>query len=116
MSRLPKPCIEKGCPRLTQGTRCDRHQLERDRELDGRRTGPHLRGGQTAKDREWAEQVLARDPVCRMCRRRKATVADHIIPIRDGGARFDLKNGQGLCRPCHSGPKQAEDRRRRSGR
>jgi 5-methylcytosine-specific restriction protein A len=56
--------------------------------------------------------VLERDPVCRMCNAAPSTVADHLVPIRDGGARFDLSNGRGVCAPCHNGPKQSADKRR----
>ena len=47
-------------------------------------------------------KVLLRDPMCmsRGCRR-LATVADHIIPRRQGGTD-DLENLQGLCQSCHS--------------
>jgi 5-methylcytosine-specific restriction endonuclease McrA len=31
-----------------------------------------------------------------------STEADHVIPISQGGARFDAGNGQGLCKACHS--------------
>jgi hypothetical protein len=27
---------------------------------------------------------------------------DHIVPLQDGGAPFDLSNLQSLCRPCHN--------------
>jgi len=45
--------------------------------------------------------VLARDPVCRICWKAAATVADHIKPLSRGGD-WSLENGQGLCHPCHS--------------
>ena len=51
--------------------------------------------------------------LCVMCleegRTTVANTADHIIPIRQGGARFDLRNGQALCATCHSGRKQRQD-------
>jgi 5-methylcytosine-specific restriction enzyme A len=59
---------------------------------------------------KWRLAVLDRDPICKLCRRYPATVADHITPIRRGGARFDPANGQGLCAPCHNGAKQSFDR------
>ena len=31
-----------------------------------------------------------------------ATHADHILPLRLGGAPYELENGQGLCAPCHA--------------
>lgn len=31
-----------------------------------------------------------------------ATEVDHIVPLRQGGARLDRSNLQSLCRPCHA--------------
>jgi len=45
--------------------------------------------------------VLARDPICRSCRRAPSTEADHIVPLAQGGD-WSLENGQGLCKTCHS--------------
>ena len=41
-------------------------------------------------------------------------IADHVIEIRDGGARLDPANIMLLCAPCH-GRKTARARRARSG-
>jgi 5-methylcytosine-specific restriction endonuclease McrA len=53
--------------------------------------------------------VLARDPLCvdpfgdhaAAGEVVASTDADHIVRIREGGPRFDLANGQGLCGRCH---------------
>ncbi len=42
--------------------------------------------------------VLARDPVCVICRVRDSVVADHIMPMTD---RHELEDLQGVCDPCH---------------
>jgi 5-methylcytosine-specific restriction endonuclease McrA len=60
--------------------------------------------------REWRDAVLDRDSVCAHCRSMPATQADHIVPFRRGGARFDVCNGQGLCISCHS-KKTARERK-----
>jgi 5-methylcytosine-specific restriction endonuclease McrA len=31
-----------------------------------------------------------------------ATIVDHIVPIRQGGARLDINNLQSLCHSCHT--------------
>lgn len=54
--------------------------------------------------------------LCRMCSERGlmvlATVVDHVIPHRGDQALFwDTSNWQPLCRRCHDGRKQAEERR-----
>jgi len=50
--------------------------------------------------------VLARHPVCVICERAPATVADHI----DGNPENnDMHNMQGLCVPCHGRKTAAHD-------
>lgn len=55
---------------------------------------------------EWSKAVIAR--AGRMCqgpgcaRTGVRLFADHIIELRDGGAPFDLVNGQALCGSCHT--------------
>ena len=50
--------------------------------------------------------VLSEDPLCRICsvlgRVSLATVVDHVVPVKAGGARFDMANLQGLCVACHN--------------
>ena len=54
--------------------------------------------------------VLARDPICRMCNRNPATIADHIIPHKGIWELFsDLLNLQGLCGECHARKTARED-------
>ena len=54
--------------------------------------------------------VLARDPVCCICRRAASTVADHRTPHRGNWNLFvDLKNLWGICQECHSRKTAAED-------
>ena len=39
---------------------------------------------------------------CRACGKAAGRFeVDHIVPIVDGGAAYDLENCQTLCRPCH---------------
>ncbi|MCY4508425.1 MAG: HNH endonuclease signature motif containing protein, partial [Acidobacteria bacterium] len=57
--------------------------------------------------KRWARAraaALARDGYrCRACGRfgGRALEVDHITPISEGGAPFDLANLQSLCRDCH---------------
>ncbi len=60
-------------------------------------------------DRRWqrvSKLRLSIEPLCRACtaigRITGATESDHIIPISQGGAVYDLENTQSLCKPCHS--------------
>lgn len=50
-------------------------------------------------------QQLQEEPLCRECLKHdivtEATVADHIIPIKDGGDPWDKSNLQSLCKKHH---------------
>ncbi|WP_373887233.1 HNH endonuclease [Actinomyces bowdenii] len=75
----------------------------------------------SAEYRRWRETVLRRDRfACQLglpgCTRR-ATEADHIVPVAEGGTLLDTCNGQATCASCHKTKTQAESlrgRRRRS--
>jgi 5-methylcytosine-specific restriction endonuclease McrA len=73
-----------------------------------RRVAPWPRVGTARLTDAGPPWVLARDPVCRACGKAPSTVADHIQRIREGGARFDLANGQGLCSVCHDAKRGRE--------
>ena len=57
---------------------------------------------------------LNREPLCRSCGKLglvvAATDADHIIPLSQGGAKYDLDNTQSLCHSCHSRKTATETR------
>lgn len=75
---------------------------------------------QTPEHKAWREAVIARSggrcqwPGCG--RRDNRMFADHIVEIKDGGARTDLANGQCLCGAHHSIKTTAERTRRLSTR
>jgi len=104
-SSLPSLCLAPGCTSRVPRGYCPQHRPKDERPNASRR-------GYGAQHRKWRELILNRDPLCVRCLPRivPATVADHIIPIRDGGERFALSNGQGLCARCHA-QKTAEDLR-----
>jgi hypothetical protein len=59
--------------------------------------------------KEWrnvSKAVRTAEPLCRECMRtgriKPATLVDHIRPIRQGGAKYDLDNLQPLCTRCHN--------------
>lgn len=45
--------------------------------------------------------ILQRDRTCQHCHDADATIADHIVPLAEGGANT-ADNGQGMCRSCHT--------------
>ncbi len=56
---------------------------------------------------------LSKYPLCVECRR-PAMIADHIIEIRDGGAKLSLDNLQSMCISCHNA-KTAQQKIQRRG-
>jgi 5-methylcytosine-specific restriction protein A len=103
VKRLPTACNEPGCPELCLTRYCEKHSRKAWREIDERR-GKTAERGYGGRHRKWRQLVLARDSVCVTCkavgRITVATVADHIVPLSQGGS-WSLDNGQGLCASCH---------------
>jgi hypothetical protein len=63
--------------------------------------------------RAWRQAVLTRDAwqcqACgRVCSGLREAQADHVIPISQGGSRYDISNGQTLCIACHGRKTRAE--------
>lgn len=77
---------------------------------------PHY---QTADHKAWRRAVIAR--AGQRCQWEGCMVvggllyADHVVEIRDGGAKLDLSNGQCLC-PKHHALKTHQERLRRVSR
>ena len=97
-----RPCPGSGCAELLPRgvARCPSHQTQADRILSAARPSVANRG-YGAAHRRWRTAILSRDPYCVACLRSglivTSVIADHIQPIRAGGAPHDLANGQGLC-------------------
>ena len=104
---LPKPCAHPGCPAIVKGRRfCEAHQRQAWREQDRQRPSYRSR-----RPKDWEARraaVLARDPICTICREAPSDTVDH---IRDRGKTRgsevvpgldDLTNLRGVCRSCHS--------------
>ncbi|GAA2484696.1 hypothetical protein GCM10010406_21190 [Streptomyces thermolineatus] len=95
-------CTVPGCPEYTQAGRCAEHR----RQAEQQRGGARQRGYGQAHER-FRAAVLARDPVCVLCRTAPSKHADHWpVDRRELVARGlnpnDPKRGRGLCGPCHS--------------
>jgi 5-methylcytosine-specific restriction protein A len=55
----------------------------------------------TYKWRKARAAFLGMHPTCAHCAK-LATCVDHITPVREGGAFYDLDNWQALCTSCHA--------------
>jgi 5-methylcytosine-specific restriction enzyme A len=80
------------------------------------RVDQRKRGRAGMRDRA---QVLAEEPLCRLCLAKGKQVAsdvvDHVVPLAWGG-QDDRGNKQGLCDPCHDAKSKAERAEDRAGR
>jgi len=79
----------------------------RSRRDESTRPSAAARGYCDRAHRAWRQAVLTRDAwACRACGRvcsdHREAHADHIVPISQGGERYDVANGQTLCASCHS--------------
>jgi 5-methylcytosine-specific restriction enzyme A len=84
-----------------------RLRSSRPRRDETARPNAAARGYCSRSHRSWRLAVLTRDAwTCQRCGRvadgHKEAHADHVLPIAQGGARYDLANGQTLCHGCHS--------------
>ena len=73
---------------------------KRDRGPDPRQD----RSTRANRGRRWMKQraqILARDPVCKVCGRAASAQVDHIKPLAQGGDD-SYDNLQGICIPCHA--------------
>ena len=108
-SRAPTPCRHPGCARLvpTPG-RCTEHQplLHRDYGRARRGFDAEVTFYRSTSWRMVRAAFLREQQLCAACaiggRVVVAKVVDHVLPIKRGGARFDARNLQALCVPCHN--------------
>lgn len=110
-----RPCRHPGCRALVSGSAyCDLHRKQTERQYDDRR-GSSAERGYNHRWRKARETFLRRSPLCVRCAERDmtvaATVVDHIVPHKGDSALFwDSSNWQALCKPCHDGWKQRQER------
>ena len=108
MPHKPKhPCAYPGCPELTYERYCPEHKKLTDAQYDKfDRDKTAAEFYRSSAWRHTRENYLIDHPFCEECQKRgrltKATLVDHIIPIRQGGPTLDENNLQALCSSCHS--------------
>jgi len=97
-----KPCAYPGCPALTHERYCEAHQKVVDKQYNQfQRDKGSQAFYESAAWRRLRRIKLQANPLCEVCLKEKATTADHIIPMKQGGAALDIANLQGLCAACH---------------
>lgn len=110
--RAPRVCGHCGQTHLS-GEQC-LLVAARDRARKAEHDKKRPRRQQRGYDAEWQKaraEWLAAYPSCVRCGN-KADLVDHIVPIRKAPhRRLDRTNFQSLCTSCHSGWKQAQERK-----
>ena len=112
MSNKPgKYCIKFPCSNLAvNGAHCPAHRPARA----PKETEPFYLSVRWRRFREW---YIGRHPLCEVCEREgrgavPASMVDHIIEIKDGGALTSEDNAESKCWKCH-GIKTASEKDRR---
>lgn len=100
-----KPCAYPGCPELTHGKYCEKHQQQANRDYDRHhRTEENYSRYHNSRWKEIRSAQLHRQPLCEMCKKEgryvAATLVHHIIPLSEGGANA-ADNLMSLCVSCH---------------
>jgi 5-methylcytosine-specific restriction protein A len=110
------PCLESGCGNLsTYRGRCQAHRRRKARATYKERGSLYRK----AKWLRTREAVLSQEPWCRACkgdgRETLATQVDHIVPVEQGGDKWNLAGLQPLCSSHHGQKTRREQRNRGEG-
>ena len=102
-----RPCSYPNCPELTDGRYCERHTPKVNSDYNRYTRDADSKSFYNSKAwRRLSREQLQREPLCAECykagRITPAEIADHIQPIKRGGARLDIANLQSLCKGCHN--------------
>lgn len=102
-------CVERGCPNLKEsGPFCRKHAQQAWKKKDEKRGGTDPFYASTAW-RMMRRHILSKEPLCRVCKA-MASVVDHILSRKQGGADLDEANLQPLCAECHDRKRGYESR------
>lgn len=106
MPRKPKrPCAYPGCPSLTDGRYCEKHQKEESRLYEKYRRNPTVRRRYGRAWKRIRDSYVKSHPVCEECFKNgiivEAEEVHHIKPLSEGGTH-DKENLISLCKSCHA--------------
>jgi 5-methylcytosine-specific restriction endonuclease McrA len=112
-----KPCLERGCGRLSPASRCPDHTRQRQRNRDATRAHDPIRVfRRSAAWTNCARRFRAAHPdACVLCGTNQDLTVGHIIPLIEclgSGLELDWSNLRVECAPCQN--KQGHQQRRRS--
>jgi len=105
LPRKPKrPCSYPGCPDLTDGRFCEKHQKEENKRYEkyDRNPAASRRYGRVWK--RVRDAYVKEHPFCEECFKKKILVpvkeVHHIKPLSEGGSH-NKSNFISLCKSCH---------------
>lgn len=106
MPRKPKkPCAYPGCPALTEGRYCEKHQKAVAAQYERYGRDPNTKKRYGAAWKRIRARYISEHPLCESCKREghltPAREVHHIIPLAHGGTH-DPGNLLALCKACHS--------------
>lgn len=102
-----KPCAYPGCAKLTHERYCEKHKQVTDKQYNQYERDKNSQAFyESVVWRRLRRIKLSEQPLCEECLKEnktvKASMADHIVPVKQGGAALDIFNLQSLCNACHS--------------
>ena len=106
MPKKPKrPCSYPGCPKLTYGRFCEKHQKQENKRYEKYDRLPETKKRYGRAWKRIRDRHIAQHPLCEVCKRNgRLTPTEevhHIVPLSQGGTHDD-SNLMSLCKSCHS--------------
>jgi 5-methylcytosine-specific restriction protein A len=99
-----RPCAQPGCPELVKAGYCPGCQARRPGKLYDDARGNSNARGYGRRWRKFRLGYLSRHPICQatMGCDQPASEPHHIVRVECGGAMYDERNLQALCKSHHS--------------
>jgi HNH endonuclease len=106
LPRKPKrPCSYSGCPNLTDGRFCEKHQKEENKRYEKYDRNPVVRRRYGRVWKRVRDAYVKEHPFCEECFKKKILVpveeVHHIKPLSEGG-NHNKSNLISLCKSCHA--------------
>lgn len=106
MPKKPKrPCAKPGCPNLTDGRFCERHQKEENKRYEKYDRNPAVRRRYGRVWKRIRDAHVSRFPYCQKCLEsgKLVPVAEvHHIKLLAEGGTHERSNLISLCKSCHA--------------
>ncbi len=106
LPRKPKrPCSYPGCPNLTDGRFCEKHQREENKRYEKYDRNPAVRRRYGRVWKRVRDAYVKEHPFCEECFKKGIMVpveeVHHIKPLSEGG-NHNKSNLISLCKSCHA--------------